>query len=291
MRCPECKKYSKEIKTTEKNGSTNIYSECKKCGKILVDKIQRENSRVDKKTEFMKPSSMLINEDVEIELEHTTGSMKALREYARRTDAVKILLVVFSVFTACVTGYFFSGTTQDQRVIKDIQVSYLDLYDRYLTLEKNFSITNRYYNEITEMYTNLRDEYSEFTKGYVNISREKNTLQNEVAVFEEIINFEKYIIFESNRIVELPPQGNATLLYETNYAGFLEVNFTASTDIFLWIGSSINKEIYFARFPTFPNTAVNGSFKIPVCSTVYINISNPNEENDVDVRLSVKYTY
>ena len=291
MRCPECKKYSKEIRTTEKNGSTSIYSECKKCGKILVDRIQRETTQVDKKTDFMKPSSMLINEGVETELGRTTGSMKTLREYARRTDAVKILLVIFSVFTACVTGFFLYGMTQDQRVIKDIQVGYLDLYDRYLTLEKNFSITNRYYNEITEMYSDLRDEYSEYAEGYVIISREKNTLQNEVAVLEEIINFERYIIFESDKIVELPPQGNATLLYETNYAGFIEVNFTASTDIFLWIGSSISEEVYFARFPIFPNTAVNGSFKIPVCSTVYINISNPNEENEVDVRLSVKYTY
>ena len=211
MRCPECKKYSKEIRTAEKNGSTSIYSECKKCGKILVDKIQREITQVDKKTDFMKSSSMLINGSVETELGRTTGSMKTLREYARRTDAVKVLLVVFSVFTACVTGYFFYGTTQDQRVIKDIQWFYLDLYNRYLTLEKNFSITTSYYNEITEMYTDLRDEYSEFAKGYITISQEKNALQNEVAVLEEIINFESYIIFESNRIVELPPQGNATL--------------------------------------------------------------------------------
>ena len=291
MRCPECKKYSKEIRTTEKNGSASIYSECKKCGKILVERIQREITQVDKKTDYMKSSSMLINESVKPKLGHITGSMKTLREYTRRTDAVKILLLVFSIFTACVTGYFFSGTTQDQRIIKDIQVAYLDLYDLYLTLEKNFSITNSYYNEITEMYTDLRDEYSEYAKGYITISQEKNALQNEIAVLEKIINFENYIIFDSNRIVELPPKGNATLLYETNYAGFIEVNFTASTDIFFWIGSSINEEIYFARFPPFPNTAVNGSFKIPVCSTVYININNPNEENEVDVEFSVKYTY
>jgi hypothetical protein len=291
MRCPECKRYSKEVRTTENNGSTSIYSECKNCGKILIDRIQREITQVDKKTDFMKPSSAPINEGVEAVLGRTTDRMKTLREYARKTDAVKTLLVVFSVFTACVTGYFFYGRAQDQRVIKDMQVSYLDLYDRYLTLEKKFSSTNSYYNEITEMYSDLRDEYSEFANKYVTILREKNSLQNEVAMLEEIINFERYIIFESNRTVELPPQGNATLLYETNYAGFIEVNFTASTDIYLWIGSSINEEVYFARFPTFPNTTVNGSFKIPVCSTVYINISNPNEENEVDVRLSVKYTY
>lgn len=256
MRCPNCGRFSKEVRISEGNGKWAVYSECSECGRIFMERIEREGSEVKKKT-----------------------------------DVVKVLLLILFVISAGLSGFSYYTITQNQLVIEDFQVRYSDLYDSYLTLVNTSSSIESYYNELMDMYSVLRSEYSELENMYAILLQEKTVLQDEFDELEEVVNFGKSIVFESNKTVELSPRGNMTLSYGTIYAGFIEVNFTASTDIYFWVGSSVSENQYFARYPPFPNTEINGTFKIPVCATVYININNPSEEIIAIVTLSIKYTY
>ena len=82
-----------------------------------------------------------------------------------------------------------------------------------------------------------------------------------------------------------------TLSYETIYAGYIEVNFTSSVDIYFWVGSSVTEDHYYARYPPFPETASNGTFAVPAYGELYIFIKNPSEDASASVALTVKYVY
>jgi len=84
---------------------------------------------------------------------------------------------------------------------------------------------------------------------------------------------------------------NVTIYYDNDYAGYLEVNFTSTTDVYLWIGSSVGDGDYYSRFPPFPETSKEGAFKVPVCSATYFFIVNTDEEADASITLSIKYVY
>ncbi len=82
-----------------------------------------------------------------------------------------------------------------------------------------------------------------------------------------------------------------TISYDIDIAGYLEVNFTSSTDVFFWIGSSVAGGDYYSRYPPFPETSTGGTFEVPVCATTYFFIKNADEEADASITFSIKYLY
>ena len=109
---------------------------------------------------------------------------------------------------------------------------------------------------------------------------------------EDITNLQKKILLENNETLEIGINGNITLSYDTRYAGYIEVNFTASSDVILWVGSSILDTLYYARIPpSFPETSKQGSFVIPTCDNIHVFLINPSETLKVEIMLAITYYY
>ena len=257
MRCPQCGRFCKEVKVYVDDRELNIYSDCAFCGRTLMDKTQEEG-----------------------------GS-----EEQKKTDVIKVLFIILFVISAGLSGVLYYVINQDRLTIADYSMRYQDLNDRYLTLVNTTNSIEKYYEEISDMYTALRSEYSNLEESYTALMREKVVLQNEIHVLEDIVNLKKSIIVVSNKTLELVPEQNVTLTYISSYAGCIMVNFTSSSDIFFWVGSSMAESEYYARYPPFPETATEGMFKTPVCGTIYINVINPSEMHGAIIVLSIKYVY
>jgi hypothetical protein len=271
MRCPSCGRFSKQVKVVEDDGVSALYSECSYCGRILLGNGEdKEDSEVEKGADLKKV---------------------LFSEAKTRTDYVKITFIVLFVMSAGLSGYFYYIINQDRLIIEDYSTRYLDLHSRHLELVNVSTSLETYYGELQDMYSVLRSEYSNLEDSYTALMQEHVALQNETHTLEEIVNLNESLLLEEDRTLELPPDGNTTLSYETPYAGYLLVNFTASSDIYIWVGSSVTENEYYARYPPFPNTAVHGTFTVPACATVYINISNPSEEIEAEVTLSIEYVY
>jgi hypothetical protein len=254
MRCPKCKRYSKEVKVPDEKGELITYSDCIHCGRILVGKeVVREGPEIEKKLDMMK-----------------------------------VFLALFIMISAFLSGFFYYRITQDELIVGDLLAKYLDLHSSYLSLLNTSSSLESYYNELQGMYSVLRSEYSELENLYSDLLREKVALQRE---FDEITNFSRSVFLEHNKTLELSAGGNVTLSYNTIYSGFIEVNFTSSSDVFFWVGSSVTKDEFYARYPPFPETATNGTFVMPACATLYIYVKNPNADIGISLTMTIKYTY
>lgn len=205
-----------------------------------------------------------------------------------KTDLIKATLVFLFIIAVGLSGLFYYQISQNQLFIEDIEFRYLDLYDRYLSLFNTTSSIELYYDELQDMYLTLRDEYSDLDERYSTLLQEKEILLSE---YDDVINFGKEIILENSRNYTLSPEDNITLTYDLIYAGFIELNFTSSTDIYIWIGSSVTENEYYARLPSYPRTTSKGAFTIPVCATIHIHIMNPNESEEAIINLTIKYVY
>ncbi len=152
------------------------------------------------------------------------------------------------------------------------------------------------------MYQDLRQEYSdlqvfhsdslqdnaELMDQISQLNVEKEAIQKEL---DDTLSFRKSTIIENNTSYVIPPGGNKTIAYDIVYAGYIEVNFTSTTDVFLWVGSPVSEAVYYSRFPVFPRTAFNGTFIVPVSNTVFLFIENTDIVESGEIIMTIKYTY
>ncbi len=203
----------------------------------------------------------------------------------------KYILVVFLFLVVLLSGlswFLYDQLSERQVLTSDLEYRFTELSDNYLVLANTTTIVKGYYEELREMYSTLGNEYENLNDRYVIVSNEKSNIEKEL---NEIFNFQKIIIFEDNKTIDLPAMDNITLTYDAIYAGYITVNYTSSGEIVFWFGSSVTDDKYYARYPAFPNTTKQGSIKIPVCSTTYVYIINPNYELEVNINLDIKYFY
>ena len=212
----------------------------------------------------------------------------SLWKFMEKLDLVKVFLIVLVAVLAFTSGLFYYRIAQWKLALEKFQESYSSLQNNYEILYNRYSSIENYYNELQDKYSILSNEYTDLQNRYSNLEREKIALKTE---YDEILRFEKSVVIEKDKTLNLKASENTTLSYDTLFAGYIEVNFTASVDIYFWVGSSLIEDIYYARYPSFPNTATNGTFIIPVCSTVYLYIHNPNELMGATVTLTIKYVY
>lgn len=270
IRCPKCGELSKEEKIVE-DGIVKVYCDCVNCGKILVNQYDERKA----------PISLI------------KGFYDQIRQYILTFDSryKKYTFIAFVLILILLSGlsYYLYDQLVERRVfIYDLQIRYSELNDNYLLLMNTTASINAYYEEIQERYNNLTLEYQHLEDRFDAIYREKKHVDQEL---NEIILLQKTTIFEDNKTIELPAKSNVTLTYDALYAGYLVVNYTSSGEIVFWLGSSITENRYYARYPSFPDTTKQGSIKIPVCSTVYVFILNPNDEIDIMVNLDIQYFY
>ena len=275
LKCPKCGRFSKVI-VSEDNRELVLFSDCSVCGEIKV-----EGRAVEERIE-------------------------------EKTDYVTIFLIIFVIIFGGVSAFLYYQVGEKNLEIDAIlalaQDNYSNLNESYRILESNYlSLLNTsaalegYYSDLQDMYSSIRSEYSiledsnsnliqdnsKLLDDYFSLLDEKEDVEREL---DELLTFSKDT-FLDNLTVEILPEGNVTLFYDIEYAGYLEVNFSSSVDIIFWVGSSGIEGTYYARYPDYPNTAFNGTFKIPVIETAYLYIGNPNEEFAATVSFTVRYIY
>lgn len=268
MKCPNWGRFSK-VKISD-DDKINIYSDCSYCG--LINIVRNDIEKVtEKETDYLKIA----------------------------LAAFSIILLVTSVFLYIKLDEGNSNNAYDRSIIEEgyIQLnnSYYSLRENYLILLNTSSSLEDYYIELQEMYSTFRSEYSDLEDLYLMLAQEKadlvddkNSIQREL---DDMLSFSKRFVLESDASYAVPAGRNMTLSYDITYAGFIEVNFTSFTDIYIWVGSSISENGYYARYPAFPQTAYNGTFTVPVCFDVYLFIVNTSTDSGTNVTLTIEYTY
>ncbi|EMR74219.1 hypothetical protein MCGE09_00092 [Thaumarchaeota archaeon SCGC AB-539-E09] len=210
------------------------------------------------------------------------------KRFLQNVDKLKVMLLIFSFMLIISSGFLYYQLDENQILMKDFQERYAELYNDYYILLNTTSSTNAQYEELKDIYTTLRGEYNILEERYVVSLQEKGILERE---HNDIINFKKNITLEDDRELTLSAGSNMTLIYSLNYAGYIEVNFSSSTDIVFWVGSSITDNEYYSRIPPFPDTIMIGSFRIPVTGTVYLSVFNASNEVPVTLTISIRYIY
>jgi len=239
---------------------------CPKCGRFCKEvKVPRDDGGFSAYVDCSACGRILIEDRIE------------KPPAAKRLDLVRILPALFLVISIGVSGLLYNELNQRELALSSLQENYLKLYDNYVLLVNTSSTFENYYNELKDTYLVIMKEYSDLN------NRHNDLLQ--------IINFNKSIFLESKKALKLPGGRNETLSYDVVYAGYVEIEFNSSTDIFFWIGSSVTNENYYARYPSFPKTAMNGTFIIPVCDKIFVSVYNPNVDIESDVILTIKYIY
>jgi len=205
-----------------------------------------------------------------------------------KIDIVKALIMVLVIILAGMSGFFYYRITR-------LESRAHALESAFETFQNSYSSLRSEHVDLQEMYSSLRSEYTDLQNRHSTLEREKNALQNEKMSlqneYDEILSLEKRAVLEEDKTYDLAAGGNTTLTYDTLFAGYIELNFTASMDIYFWVGSSLTQDTFYARYPPFPKTATNGTVIIPVCSTVYLYINNPNELMNATVTLTITYVY
>jgi hypothetical protein len=160
--------------------------------------------------------------------------------------------------------------------------------DAYYTLENRTNILNSYYDELQGMHLELREEYIQISEEYQIILEEVSSIKSEL---EQIKNYEITLVLSENETLTISPGTNTTLTYVLPLSGYAVFNVSSSSDIYLWVGSSIYSDIYYSRHPAFPETATELNFTLPVSHTLYVFISTIDEIEDTDVSITIKYFY
>ncbi len=240
---------------------------CPKCGKFCKElEVQGDDGRWSVYADCSSCGRTLMEEGIEKSPDVKKG-----------LDAVKALLAVFLVVSICFSGFFYNELIRRDLVLREFQENYLTLYDNYVLLVNTSSTFETYYNELKDSYLVVTKEYSDLSNRY-----------NDLLL---VVNFGKSSVLEDERVLKLSVGGNVTLSYDVVYAGYVEVGFNSSTDIYFWVGSSVTNDQYYARYPPFPKTATNGTFIVPVCGKIFVSVYNPSDELDSDVILTINYIY
>jgi hypothetical protein len=230
-----------------------------------------------------------------------------------------ILLIVCGIFT---TGFYFQQNNLKNSNIRGLVKNYAELVNEYNSCLLTANVLNDYYEELFYNYEQLKVSYetildsgttvddNETALFLEKLQEEYSRLQNRTLILQEeidslryeldalslemneILNLEKYVVLDENRTIEIQPDGNATLVYDITYAGYMTINVTSSSEIVIWVGSSLTDGIYYARFPSsFPDTLTESSIIVPICSTTYLYVINPSDQDIVYVELSISYVY
>ena len=273
------------MKISEDGGKIDIYSDCPACGEIKVEG--------------------------ETFAERIEGETVAER-IEEKTDYMKIILITFMILFGGASAFLYYQVGEKNLEIDAIlaiaQDNYSHLNESYRSLESNYlSLLNTsaslegYYSDLQDMYSSIRSEYSILEDSYSNLTQDNAILLGDYFALldenedlekelDELLTFSKDMVLD-NMTVEILPGRNVTLIYDIEYAGYVEVNFSSSVDILFWVGGSGIEGTYYARYPDYPNTAFNGTFTIPVIETAYLYIGNPNDELAATVSFTVRYIY
>ena len=188
-----------------------------------------------------------------------------------------VVLVVAVVGLSLLSGYMFLRL----RGCDALQREYVSLYDSCVLLED-------YYDNLTGMYSELRAEYDQLLGNNKELLRDYYNLTVE---YDDVLNFRKEVLLVDGESVYLPIEANVSYSFELPFAGYIAMEFSADDDVYVWVGSSMLDDVYYYRYPMFPETAEVGSFVVPVAPDLRVFVGNPNEFNGVRVEFTINFVY
>lgn len=192
-----------------------------------------------------------------------------------------IILVIVVFVLSLLNGYLYFQ-------LKEYENEYEVLKNEYVALYNRTTLQEKYYDNLTDMYSDLRYEYDQLSNNYKDLLQKHYNLTSE---YDDILKYKKEIMLTNNESIVLPIKSNSSYTYKLPFSGYIIMNFTADDDVYVWIGSSMVNAVYFARYPQFPETAENASFIVPVAPDLIVFIGNPNEFNEVRVNFTIKFVY
>lgn len=192
-------------------------------------------------------------------------------------NTTTIILVIAVFILSLLNGYLYFQLKE-----------YDNLKNEYVVLYNRTTLQEGYYNNLTDMYTDIRSEYDQLSNNYKDLLQKHYNLTRE---HDDILNYKKEIMLTYNESIVLPIKSNSSYTYELPFSGYILMNFTADDDIYVWIGSSMVDGVYFARYPQFPETTEAASFIVPVAPDLSVFIGNPNEFDEARVNFTIKFIY
>jgi len=169
----------------------------------------------------------------------------------------------------------------------DLYVDYNDLLEVYYGLIDELDSVHLLYSNSTAKYHDLQNDYLLLLEDYDDM---KNNYSEILLEIDNLKNFQLIDVLASQENIQIYPSDKLSFSYNISYAGILEISFSSTVDIFIWIGSSKAIPNYYARYPAYPNTSYFGEFIVPVAGDmVYMYFENPSLDEIADVNFSVSY--
>ena len=198
-------------------------------------------------------------------------------EKGKGYNTTTIILVLAVFILSLLNGYMYFQLNE-----------YGVLKKEYIILYNRTTLLGSYYNNITDMYSDIRVEYEQLSNSHKDLLQRYHNLTRE---YDDIIGYKKEVLLINDESIVLPIKSNTSYIYELPFSGIIIMNFTADDDAYVWIGSSMVDGIYFSRYPQFPETAESASFTVPVAPDLHVFIGNPNEFNEVRFNFTIKFIY
>lgn len=185
-----------------------------------------------------------------------------------------------------------------QNQIKTLTNQTALLQSHVAKLSANVTTLNGQIVDLNTLLTNNNAKISNLTTSNTNlknqittINAQITTLQSKISNQTTIINMGKSLVFADDKNVTVLANQASYLEYKTNFAGYLGINFSSGSGVYLEIGSSEFATTWYGYYPNTGTTSV-GSFKIPVMpGTTYIKIVNPSLTNDSLIFYYITYYY
>ena len=193
------------------------------------------------------------------------------------TDNKIVIILISAVILLSGLDLFLYFKLND---VKMVEANYDALENRTQTLET-------YYQQLQDQYSSLMTDYTDLKGRYEALIQSNALLQRE---YNDVINHNKQVLVEEKHSLRLAPAENVTIVYEIPASGYVEIEVNSTKEIFVWVGSSFVDEIYYARFPSFPQTASVFSFKVPASPSLYFFIENADTD-EAEIVYSINLVY
>jgi len=116
-------------------------------------------------------------------------------------------------------------------------------------------------------------------------------LQASYDELDDIVNLNEKKTLSENKIVYIASDAYTSLIYSTPYTGYIQVDFTASGEIYFWVQSSFTNTFYSRYPPSSDDTATSGSFIIPVLPDVTLFFVYNPQSTEASIEITVTYVY
>ena len=202
-------------------------------------------------------------------------------ERSRCRNTTLVLGIIIAILVCALAGALYYSHTllvgKDSQ-IADLQNQNRELQDQINTL-KSWLAGNR---------TSYEEKIGNLQKQIADMQSQIDELQKQVGELRSIVNLEETVKLEKDKTVNLMPRSSLGFSYDTPYAGYITITFTATLPVELWVGSSSTTPTYYFNYIS---NATYESITIPVTrGTTYIVFENPHGFG-VTITYTITYRY